>query len=92
MPSYRTKLTRNGRITIPAAIRRALNLAAGDRLTVEQVGDAIRIRRATVTELTAGSLAKYRKVPPLTLEEERAAFEQGVADEVMASLASECDD
>lgn len=92
MSRYRTKLTSNGRVAIPINLRRALNLAAGDRLIVEQQGDAFVVRRATsVAEDTAGILAACRKDPPLTPAEERAAFEQGVADEVAASLASESD-
>lgn len=87
MANRGTTITRKGQITIPIEIRRALNLAEGERLSVERAGDTVLLRRAiSVTERTAGSLAKYRKDPPLTLEEERAAFEQGVADEVIESM------
>lgn len=89
MVARRTTLTRKGQMTVPIEIRRALNLTEGDKLAVEQQGEAFLVRRATsVAEYTAGIFAAYRKFPPLTLEEERAAFEQGVADEVSASLDS----
>jgi hypothetical protein len=38
-----------------------------------------------VAERTAGILAQYRLDAPLTAEEERAAFERAVADEVTES-------
>jgi len=78
-----TTVTRKGQVTIPIAIRRALDLKEGDRLAVERQGDAVLLRRAQgVAERTAGILARYRLAAPLTPEEERAAFERAVADEV----------
>lgn len=86
MVASKTVLTRKGQITIPVEIRRALQLEEGDSLQVEREGKRIIVQRATsVVEQTAGIFAKYRKAVPLTPEEERAAFEQGVADEVAAS-------
>lgn len=78
-----TTVTRKGQVTIPVDIRRALDLKEGDQLAVEQQGDAVLLRRATsVAERTAGILREYRLSSPLTAEEERAAFEAAVADEV----------
>jgi hypothetical protein len=42
--------------------------------------------RQSVTDRTAGALKAYRLPRPLTHDEEREAFEQGVADEAMESL------
>jgi antitoxin PrlF len=84
-----TTLTRKGQIIIPAQIRRSLGLRDGDRVTVEQQGDTVLLRRATsVAERTAGILSKYRLPVPLSAEQERAAFEVGVADEVTGSQES----
>lgn len=81
-----TTMTHKGQVTIPVELRRALDLKEGDRVAVEQQGDAVLLRRATsVAERTAGILAKYRREPPLTAEAERAAFEQAVAAEVAAA-------
>jgi AbrB family looped-hinge helix DNA binding protein len=78
-----TTVTRKGQVTIPVEIRRALGLKEGDRLAVERQGEAVLLRRArSVAERTAGILAQYRLAVPLTAEEERAAFERAVADEV----------
>ena len=83
MADRHTTVTRKGQITIPIEIRQSLNLNTGDKLAVEQRGDTVLLRRATsVVERTAGIFAKYRKATPLSPAEERAAFEQGVADEV----------
>ena len=85
MVTHTTTMTRKGQVTIPVEIRRSLGLAEGDRVNVEQHGEVVLLRRATsVAERTAGILAKYRRSIPLTPDQERAAFEQAVADEVTA--------
>lgn len=87
MGSHTTTVTSKGQVTIPVEIRRALDLKEGDQVAVEQRGEAVLLRRATsVAERTAGILSAYRRPTPLSAEEERADFEQGVADEVAGSL------
>ncbi len=87
MGSRTTTVTSKGQVTIPMEIRRALDLKEGDRVAVEQHGEAVLLRRATsVAERTAGVLAAYRRPIPLSVEEERAAFEEAVAEEVAGSL------
>lgn len=81
MATHTRTVTRKGRVTIPAEIRRSLGLTEGERVTVEQQGEVVLLRRATgVAERTAGILAKYRLSVPLTPDQERAAFEQALAD------------
>jgi len=83
-----TTVTRKGQVTIPIEIRRSLGLAAGERLAVEQQGEQVVLRRSTsVAERTAGLLVAYRKRQPLRVDQERAAFERAVADEVAGSEA-----
>jgi antitoxin PrlF len=83
MVTRTTTVTRKGQVTIPIDIRRSLDLKEGDRVAVEQQGEAVLLRRATsVAERTAGILARYQLAKPLSAEEERARFEQGVAGEV----------
>ena len=87
MSSYETVVTRKGQVTIPIDIRRSLGIHEGDRVSFEQVGDVIHIRRALdVVQRTAGIFAQYVPNPPLTIEEEREAFEMGVAEEVVESM------
>ena len=87
MAGHVTTLTRKGQVTIPVDIRRALDLKQGDRVAVERHGDAVVMRRSQgVADRTAGILAAYRREPALGAEEERAAFERAVAEEVAASL------
>lgn len=89
MVTHTTTVTRKGQVTIPVEIRRSLGLAEGERVNVEQQGEVVLLRRAiSVAERTAGILAKYRRPIPLTPEQERAAFEQAVADEVAVSVES----
>ncbi|HEY7034621.1 MAG TPA: AbrB/MazE/SpoVT family DNA-binding domain-containing protein [Thermomicrobiales bacterium] len=87
MSTYETVVTRKGQVTIPADIRRSLGIHEGDRVSFEQVGDVVQIRRALdVVQRTAGAFAKYVPNPPYTIEEEREAFEMGVAEEVIESM------
>jgi AbrB family looped-hinge helix DNA binding protein len=89
MAARQTTITRKGQITIPIEIRRALELNEGDQINVERQGEAVILRRgASVADRTAGLLASYRKPEPLAVEEERAAFEGAVADEVAASAGA----
>jgi AbrB family looped-hinge helix DNA binding protein len=83
-------ITRKGQVTIPAEIRRSLGLKEGDRVSFTQDNGHITIEPlGSVVERTAGVFAKYRRVPPLTIAEEKAAFAQAVADEVAESLERE---
>ena len=73
-------MTTKGRVTIPVEFRNAMNLHEGERVEFVQKGDDIVIRRArSVADRTAGIFAEYRLERPLTIEEEREFFEQGVA-------------
>ncbi len=90
MATQTTKMTRKGQVTIPVEIRNALNLHEGDFFLVERVDNRVVLQRAKdVADRTAGIFAKYALPIPLTPAEEREAFEQGVAEEVAASLARE---
>lgn len=40
------KITAKGQTTIPASLRKALNLSSGDEVIFESDGDAIKIRKA----------------------------------------------
>jgi antitoxin PrlF len=46
-----SKLTGNGRTTIPRQVRERLGLRPGDRLVYEVEGDAVRIRKAPAVDL-----------------------------------------
>lgn len=92
MASYGSSgvITRKGQVTIPAEIRRSLGLKQGDRVNFVQDNGHITIEPlGSVVARTAGVFAKYRRVPPLTIAEEKAAFAQAVADEVAESLERE---
>jgi AbrB family looped-hinge helix DNA binding protein len=84
---YTSVITRKGQATVPVEIRRSLGLEQGDKITwVPQNGHVVVQRARSVTERTAGMLKPYLQGPPLTIKEETEAFEQAVADEVMASM------
>jgi AbrB family looped-hinge helix DNA binding protein len=77
-----TVMTRKGQITVPAAIRRALDLKKGDRigLSLNKDGDlAVTLRRApSITELTYGALRAYVKQSANNVREWRMQFVEQV--------------
>jgi AbrB family looped-hinge helix DNA binding protein len=76
-----TLVTRKGQVTIPIAIREALNIKEGDSVVWEMEKGQVRVRRgSSVVARTAGILKSDRLF--LTAEEERAAAEQAIAEEV----------
>jgi AbrB family looped-hinge helix DNA binding protein len=78
-------VTRKGQITIPADIRRALNIKEGDKVafTMEE-GEVKLSRTGSVVAATAGALKS--DLPPLSPEEERRAAEEAIAEDVMARM------
>ncbi len=58
---YRTKIDPNGRIVLPADIRHRLGVAAGDELTLELEGDAVRVRSFRQSVREAQALYRARK-------------------------------
>lgn len=77
-----TVVTRKGQITVPAPIRREMDLKKGDRVAFVMDEGVVRLIRTTsVVERTAGTL-KSRK-PPLTAEELREAAERAIAQEAV---------
>ena len=85
MAHHLTVLTRNGQITIPAEIRRALDFKEGDKVAVTLEGGRAHLAPyGSVTERTAGIFRGAG--PALTAEELRECVAQGVADEVVESM------
>jgi AbrB family looped-hinge helix DNA binding protein len=72
-------------VTIPAHIRKYLGVKPGDRVEFHVRAGQVEIAAAqSVVERTKGIFKT--NLPRLTPEEERAAFEQAVADEVVESM------
>jgi AbrB family looped-hinge helix DNA binding protein len=81
MRELETTMTQKGQVTVPAEIRARLGLKPRDRVRFELEGDAVRLRPAP------SRIARhFGAVPvsgtPLSAEQERQAFEEGVAREV----------
>lgn len=73
-----TVLSSKGQVVLPSATRRAMGWAPGERLTVEQQGDTLILRRASPFKLTrpedvAGSL--HYDGPPVSIEDMNKAIE-----------------
>jgi antitoxin PrlF len=85
MKEHRSVVTRKGQITIPAEIRRALNIKEGDKVTITLQENEVKVSRTgSVVETTAGALKSA--MPALSIEEERRAAEQAIAEDVMERM------
>ena len=86
MKELLTVVTRKGQVTVPAEVRKALDLKQGDKVAFElpeSAAGTVAIRRVgSVVEETFGALAN--PLAALTQRDERAAFEAGMAEEVEA--------
>jgi AbrB family looped-hinge helix DNA binding protein len=81
-------VTRKGQVTIPVEIRRQLNIKEGDRMNFFRDGDQIRIAPVgDVVAQTAGALGRYRQGPAPTIAELKEAFEQAIAEDVVARMS-----
>ena len=75
----RATVTSKGQITIPAQVRRALELHAGDQVVFEiEDGEQSRasLRRASDIFAMAGSIPPRRPVPPAWADERKLAREE----------------
>jgi AbrB family looped-hinge helix DNA binding protein len=85
MKELLTVVTRKGQITVPAEIRRTLGIREGDKLAVSVAEDVRQVRLRlvrSVAELTFGALTPAG--PARDVPEQRRAFEEAAADEVVA--------
>ncbi|HEX5505756.1 MAG TPA: AbrB/MazE/SpoVT family DNA-binding domain-containing protein [Thermomicrobiales bacterium] len=83
MGEFVSTITGKGRVTIPAEVRRALGVAAGDRIAFVIEGERVSLRRAGgVVERTAGVIETAQ--PAETAEALRAAAERAIAEEAVA--------
>lgn len=83
MTGRQTIVTEKGQVTIPADVRRALGIMPHDPVEFEVDGEFVKLRR-----VRSRILDGFGSVPPVHRPEHlpapREAFEQGVADDVLA--------
>lgn len=80
-----TVVTRKGQITIPAEIRKALELSEGDKVAVSLDGEEVKVRRSHgVVARTAGILRS--DTAALSAEELREAAERAIAEDVVERM------
>jgi antitoxin PrlF len=87
MQEHLTVVTRKGQVTIPVEIRRKLGLKEGDKVAFAMEADRVLLTRSdSVVTRTAGALKS--EAPLLSAEEERAAAEQAIAEDVVQRLGT----
>jgi AbrB family looped-hinge helix DNA binding protein len=87
-----TVVTRKGQITLPVAIRQSLGIKEGDKIAVsltknpEGQQDQMLLKPvSSVAEMTYGAVAqRVSGKPPADFKDVQRAFEEGVAQEVIA--------
>jgi AbrB family looped-hinge helix DNA binding protein len=85
MREHLSVVTRKGQITIPAEIRRALNIKEGDKVAITLDKNEVKVSRTgSVVAATAGALKS--DMPALSPEEERRATEEAIAEDVMKRM------
>ena len=82
MPERETTITTKGQVTIPAEIRAKLGLKPKDKVHFELAVDAVVLRKASSRIERHFGAVRVPKV--LDSQQEREAFEQGVAEGVSA--------
>ena len=76
-----SSLTRKGQVTIPAGLRRRLNLSAGDRVGFEWADGAVRlVKRENQVEAAFGLIRSDRSVSDEEMEQAIRVRAGGVAD------------
>ncbi|MBX3070704.1 MAG: AbrB/MazE/SpoVT family DNA-binding domain-containing protein [Thermomicrobiales bacterium] len=87
MGSNSSVVTRKGQITIPADIRKELNIKEGDRMIfVRQNGSVQMLTPEEIVRRTSGSLRLPEGRQLLSIEEEKEAVAQAIADEVAEGM------
>ena len=85
MKWHKTTVTRKGQVTIPVEIRRVMGLKEGDTVAFVQDGDSVRLAPwIGAVERTAAMLKS--DIPIGTPQQEKEAFEHGIAENVVASM------
>lgn len=80
-----TVITRKGQITLPAEVRRELDLKQGDRIAVSIDANEVRLRASSsVVERTAGAFKSDQ--PPLSAEALRVRAEDAWAEDAIERL------
>jgi AbrB family looped-hinge helix DNA binding protein len=85
-PMIHSTVTSRGQTTLPKAVREALGLKPGDRLSYVIEEGEVRIRRPRSILELAGMLKAYAPDPPTTLEEMDEAIAEAAAERGMAGL------
>jgi antitoxin PrlF len=85
MKEHLSVVTRKGQITIPAEIRRALDIKEGDKVAFKMDAGEVKLSRTgSIVAATAGALKS--DMPALSPSEERDAAERAIAEDVVARM------
>jgi antitoxin PrlF len=83
MLKYRSTVARKGQVTIPKEFRDEFGLSEGDRVEWSRDGNKIVLRRCeSVADSLYGSLREFIPGEPLSIEEEDAANEKALTEEL----------
>jgi len=80
MPFPQSKVTADGRVTIPAGIRRKLGVGPGSILEWVEDGDAVVVRKASYTSVDIHRALFAKPPEPRTLEELKQSIAHYIRD------------
>jgi AbrB family looped-hinge helix DNA binding protein len=83
MLKYRSTVARKGQVTIPKEFRDEFDLSEGDKVEWSREGNKIVLKRyESVVDSLYGSLREFIPGEPLSIEEENAAYEKALTEEL----------
>ena len=83
MLKYRSIVARKGQVTIPKEFREEFGLSEGDKVEWSREGNKIVLKRyESLADSLYGSLREFVPGEPLSIEEENAAYEKALTEEL----------
>ena len=83
MLKYRSTVARKGQVTIPKEFRDVFGLSEGDKVEWSREGNRIILKRCdSIADSLYGSLREFITGEPLSIEEENAAYERTLTEEL----------
>lgn len=87
MKLYELPMQENGRVVLPADLRKSLGLSKGDKVLIEAEGDEIRLTTARIRRKRAQAIARKYARPGVSVVDEFLAEKRIEAEGEIARIA-----
>lgn len=86
MKLYELPMQENGRVILPAALRKSLGLEKGDKVVIEADGDEVRLTTARLRRKRAQAIARKHARPGVSVVDEFLAEKRVEAEREIARI------